>query len=334
MNASTNESLSESIFYSGVANADDRMFNNWFLIGITVVFVAILVFGVVGNTLVCMIIAKRPEMRTATNYYLFSLAVSDNLILITGVPVESIQIWQDNEWNFGEAACKLQFVMLYTAGRVSVLAIIVVSIERYIAVCHPLRAHTFSGKTRAMWIIALIWIISAVVTIPGGFATTLYTFEDYAPDGTLIGYYETCIEDQKKLPFLPNDFPANEMYVFLFFLMPMAVLTVLYARIAWVIRRRKNIGESHDANASNATITKTIGILVLCFFIFCAPMNLISILGKYLQLDGSSMNAVVLISMLLFYLNCVINPIIYNATSVNYRTAFRATINFWQSGRE
>ena len=40
--------------------------------------------GVFGNLSVCCVILRIPSMRSATNYYLFSLAVADLLILLLG----------------------------------------------------------------------------------------------------------------------------------------------------------------------------------------------------------------------------------------------------------
>ncbi len=49
-----------------------------------VIYSLILLLGLVGNILTCVVIAKDSCMRTATNYYLFSLAVSDLCSLVLG----------------------------------------------------------------------------------------------------------------------------------------------------------------------------------------------------------------------------------------------------------
>jgi hypothetical protein len=54
------------------------------VIPITIIYVTIFVSGVVGNVAVCVVIARNKSMRTATNYYLFSLAVSDLTLLLLG----------------------------------------------------------------------------------------------------------------------------------------------------------------------------------------------------------------------------------------------------------
>ena len=51
---------------------------------ISIIYVFIFVSGIVGNVAVCLVIARNKSMRTATNYYLFSLAVSDLTLLVLG----------------------------------------------------------------------------------------------------------------------------------------------------------------------------------------------------------------------------------------------------------
>lgn len=53
-------------------------------IPLTVVNVLIFVSGLLGNIAVCIVIIKHPSMHTATNYYLFNLAISDLTLLIFG----------------------------------------------------------------------------------------------------------------------------------------------------------------------------------------------------------------------------------------------------------
>lgn len=49
-----------------------------------VVYVVIFTTGLVGNVITCVVIARNSYMQTATNYYLFSLAISDLLTLFFG----------------------------------------------------------------------------------------------------------------------------------------------------------------------------------------------------------------------------------------------------------
>jgi hypothetical protein len=61
---------------------------------ITIIYVIIFVSGVAGNVAVCVVIARNKSMRTATNYYLFSLAVSDLTLLLLGEFLTFVQLLQ------------------------------------------------------------------------------------------------------------------------------------------------------------------------------------------------------------------------------------------------
>ena len=54
------------------------------LIPMTIVNAVMFITGIFGNLSVCCVILRIPSMRSATNYYLFSLAVADLLILLLG----------------------------------------------------------------------------------------------------------------------------------------------------------------------------------------------------------------------------------------------------------
>lgn len=54
------------------------------ILPISICYFIIFVTGILGNVITCVVIAKNKTMHTATNYYLFNLAVSDFLVLIFG----------------------------------------------------------------------------------------------------------------------------------------------------------------------------------------------------------------------------------------------------------
>ncbi|XP_046423329.1 neuropeptide CCHamide-2 receptor-like [Neodiprion fabricii] len=57
-----------------------------FAIPMTLTYVTIFITGVFGNVMTCLVVIRNPTMQTATNYYLFSLAISDLTLLLLGMP--------------------------------------------------------------------------------------------------------------------------------------------------------------------------------------------------------------------------------------------------------
>ncbi|CAH1399886.1 unnamed protein product [Nezara viridula] len=71
------------------ANGDQT----YILFLLTSLYSLIFVTGLIGNVSTCIVIAKNRHMHTATNYYLFSLAVSDLLLLVWGLPQDVYLLW-------------------------------------------------------------------------------------------------------------------------------------------------------------------------------------------------------------------------------------------------
>jgi hypothetical protein len=100
---------------------DDNRDSLYLIIPITFIYAIIFITGCVGNISTCIVIARNKSMYSATNYYLFSLAVSDFMLLISGVPMELYHIWFKNEFIFGEAFCILRNMINEMSANATVL---------------------------------------------------------------------------------------------------------------------------------------------------------------------------------------------------------------------
>ena len=136
-----NESERRNLCQYDVISKRDHLY---ILIPITVIYAVILLTGLVGNVSTCVVIARNKHMHTATNYYLFSLAVSDLLLLVSGLPQEMYCIWSRYPYVFGEVFCVLQRFAAETSANATVLTITAFTVERYVAICHPFQSHTLS----------------------------------------------------------------------------------------------------------------------------------------------------------------------------------------------
>lgn len=116
------------------------------VLSITIIYLLIFITGVIGNVSTCVVISRNKSMHTATNYYLFSLAVSDLLLLLSGVPLEVHKLWYPFMYTFGEPVCIIQGLLQETSANATVLTITAFTIERYVAICHPFLSHAASTK--------------------------------------------------------------------------------------------------------------------------------------------------------------------------------------------
>lgn len=110
--------------------APERRDSLYVVLPITVIYAVIFFTGVIGNVSTCVVIARNKSMHTATNYYLFSLAVSDLLLLVSGIPPEMYYIWSQFPYIFGEAFCIIQSFAAETSANATVLTITAFTVER------------------------------------------------------------------------------------------------------------------------------------------------------------------------------------------------------------
>lgn len=54
------------------------------VVPVTICYAIIFIAGLLGNVITCAVISRNKSMHTATNYYLFNLAISDLMLLISG----------------------------------------------------------------------------------------------------------------------------------------------------------------------------------------------------------------------------------------------------------
>ncbi|XP_036674379.3 pyrokinin-1 receptor isoform X1 [Drosophila suzukii] len=185
------------------------------VIPVTVVYSLIFISGVVGNISTCIVIKKNRSMHTATNYYLFSLAISDFLLLLSGVPQEVAFIWSKYPYIFGEYICIGRGLLAETSANATVLTITAFTVERYIAICHPFLGQAMSKLSRAIRIIILVWIMAVVTAVPQAaqFGIELYSGVEQC----------TIVRVIVKHSF--------QLSTFIFFLAPMSIILVLYLLI-------------------------------------------------------------------------------------------------------
>nr|CAD7449587.1 unnamed protein product [Timema bartmani] len=200
------------------------------VIPITILYAVVFFTGVVGNAVTCIVIARNKHMRTATNYYLFSLAVSDLLLLVSGLPQEMYSIWSRYPYVFGEVFCVLRGLAAETSTNASVLTITAFTVERYVAICHPFLSHTMSKLSRAVKLILAIWVVALAFAIPQAIQF-----------GLLIGDTPDYVICTVKQVIMKHSF---EVATFLFFVAPMTLITVLYALIGLRLRRSNMMKKS------------------------------------------------------------------------------------------
>uniref|UniRef100_A0A8C0M7U3 Cholecystokinin receptor type A n=1 Tax=Canis lupus familiaris TaxID=9615 RepID=A0A8C0M7U3_CANLF len=135
----------------------------------------IFLLSVLGNTLVITVLIRNKRMRTVTNIFLLSLAVSDLMLCLFCMPFNLIpNLLKD--FIFGSAVCKTTTYFMGTSVSVSTFNLVAISLERYGAICKPLQSRVWQTKSHALKVIATTWCLSFTIMTPYPIYSNLVPF--------------------------------------------------------------------------------------------------------------------------------------------------------------
>lgn len=126
---------------------DDHNVWDFWLSGVLLNVVGVV--GILGNIL-SMVILSRPQMRSSINYLLIGLARCDTVLIVTSILLFGFRsiypytgyMFAYNYYIYPQIAPYV-FPLATASQTASIYLTLMVSLERYVAVCHPLRAVSF-----------------------------------------------------------------------------------------------------------------------------------------------------------------------------------------------
>jgi len=157
-------SVDDLVDYKGSwLGSDVMMTNSWLRAVFVVLYAAIFVVGLSGNSLVVYVVSRNTAMRTITNIFIANLAVSDIMMCLLAVPFTPAAVMLQS-WPFGEVMCHVMPMALGVSVHVSTLTSIAIAVDRYCVIVHPFRPRM---KTNVcLLVIAAVWLTSLSISMP------------------------------------------------------------------------------------------------------------------------------------------------------------------------
>lgn len=187
------------------------------------IMLVLFIVGLVGNLLTCIVIYYDKSMHTATNYYLFNLAISDLLVtfaILLEIHENIGARYQFLNYSFGEITCKIHFFLVISLWNNGILVMTALAVERYVAICHPMLMKTTAAWRRVSKVLVIIWIVAIVETLPEIWTTRLIQTKQ-----TSICFIVPT----------PLTRVVNGVLAIVTFLIPLGIMTFVYAMIAFHI---------------------------------------------------------------------------------------------------
>ena len=273
---------------------------------------------------------KRKRKRNV-NFLILNMAASDLFVPVFVCPRKIVAILVDAESKWvltglaGQISCKAIFFVQDVATAVFIQTLVLIALERFIAVVFPLRISMLTSIMRVA-LIVLTWIVGSAV---------------HAPYFYIFKLVETGMEARCVLSWAPafaesrsSKIYATFLCVF-FILIPFSLLSVIYSIIVWTLVRERNalkhaVRGGVIRDRMNRNVLKMALTIVAVFAICWAPFNihmfvLIFVWNWKVPFCNASNFQFTAVS--LAYANTPINPLVYFVFVEHYRGILRKTLS-------
>ena len=292
---------------------------------LTAVISLVSISAFVGNILVTVAFFKNASLRTSPNYFIVNMAVSDLFSALTIWPLYATEGMLSRKKLMDEpmatVLCKLGQYSRSVSQLVSIVSLVLIIVERFIAIVHPFQVKNFTKRFRAVLLI-LTWIISVLVAIP------------------FIPFSKIVQQDQQM--FCRFSWGKKELSIYLptgfvlFYCVPLITIIVLYTRIMKCLRHsRPTACEAQESittrnRQQNMTVMKVFISIVMVFFLCWTPLC-VYVLLKAVFPPVYTKDSCLRIAGFFFYvfpsLGTAINPVILFVSSTNFSKALKEMLN-------
>ncbi|XP_038134757.1 LOW QUALITY PROTEIN: uncharacterized protein LOC119779244, partial [Cyprinodon tularosa] len=252
--------------------------------------------GVPSNLYALYHAALQLKQRNELGVYLLNLTVSD-LLYQASLPLWLQYIFQDDDWRHREWLCQLCGFLLYENIYISIGFLCCISLDRYLAVVHPLR-FTSLRSMKAAWMVSIIvWIKEIAVGV------VFFHHKEVTRDRS---NRSVCFEHY---PMRSWEHPVNYYRFTIGFLLPLAILSISYLCVLRAVGR--SAGTQPDQKTRiRQLVSSTILIFLVCF----SPYHVFLLVRTLFERDCSFITGIFNyyhLSLLLTTLNCVADPALY-----------------------
>lgn len=278
---------------------------------LTFIYFVVCIIGLTGNTLVIYVILRYAKMKTITNIYILNLAIADELFML-GLPFLAMQVALVH-WPFGKAICRIVMTVDGINQFTSIFCLTVMSIDRYMAVVHPIKSAKWRKPSTAKIVNGAVWIISLLVIMPIMIYTGIQVRHGRSSctiiwPGNSSAWYTAFI-----------------IYTFtLGFLVPLTVICLCYLLIIIKVKSSGIRVGSSKRKKSEKKVTRMVSIVVTVFIICWLPFYFFNVIAVSISISPTPvLKGMYDFVVILTYANSCANPILYAFLSDNFRKSFQ-----------
>lgn len=263
--------------------------------GLITLYSTIFFLGLFGNIIVLTVLRKY-KIKTIQDMFLLNLTLSD-LIFVLVFPFnlyDSIA----KQWSLGNCLCKFKAMFYFVGFYNSMSFITLMSIDRYLAVVHPVKSMPIRTKRYGIVLSMVVWIVSTIESFP-----IMLFYETKKVYG--ITYCHVFYNDNAKIWKLFINFEINIFGM----IIPLTILLYCYYKILNTLK---------TSQTKNKKAIKMVFLIVICSVLFLLPFSVTVFVSSLYLLNVFSgcmalrfVNLAVHVAEIVSLCHCFINPLIY-----------------------
>lgn len=279
---------------------------------IPLTYIVVCIVGLGGNTLVIHIVLRYSKIESVTNIYILNLAIADELFMF-GLPFMAVQN-TFHSWPFGSFMCRLVMTVDSINQFTSIFCLTVMSVDRYLAVVHPIRSSKWRHPQVAKTVNCTVWALSFLVVLP------VVIFANIPKAGGTCNISWPQPANIWQAAFIVYTSTVG-------FFCPLLIICLCYVFIVFKIRSsaKKVHAMSTKRRKSERKVTHMV-IIIVAMFVFCwLPFYALNIINLLVLLPAEHQGLYSFV-VVLGYANSCANPIVYCFLSDNFKKGFRKAL--------
>ncbi|XP_074842170.1 C-C chemokine receptor type 4 [Carettochelys insculpta] len=274
----------------------------------------VFLLGLVGNTLVILVLFKYKRLKSMTDIFLLNLAISD-LLFVFSLPFWSY--YAADQWVFGDGLCKI-ISWIYLVGFYSgIFFIMLMSIDRYLAIVHAVLALRARTVTYGIITSLIVWLVAIFASAPELIFNESYKERNYTtckpryPDNSTNWRFFFSLQVNILGLIIPS--------VVMIFCYSMIIKTLLYCR----------------SEKKNKAVRMIFAVMIV-FFVFWSPYNIVLFLLSLVDLGvlascqvSKTLDYAIQVTETLAFFHCFLNPIIYFFMGEKFKKYVKLLFKNW-----
>ena len=288
---------------------------------LTSILAVINTITLIGNMLIVTVFFKTPSLKTSTNYYIVNMAVCDLLRPFFSWPLYVSEgmltrnVFISGSWAL--AACKLGMYFRAVSQIVSILSLVLIALDRFVAIVFPFKVSVMNGKIRVI-LLLVSWLIPLLGVLPYALFSKI-----------------TTVENQRVCRFIASQEVNRILHaigITIGYFIPLITIICLYSIIMIKLKQSTkncNIQASQDnveRSQQSRKILKILITIVIAFFVCWTPLCIYVFLRTFFPAIFPREKCFLFTSFFFYVfpsLSTAINPVTLFLFSTNYKQALR-----------